>query len=73
VDTSNLGLTDGTDGTEGTDGNDLTNGTDESNDGPTTAEELAEEAGLPFLSPVSVIAAMALAGLAFNGRREDDE
>jgi len=73
VDTSNLGLTDGTDGTEGTDGNDFTNGTDESNDGPIMVEELVEEAGLPFLSPVSVIAAMALAGLAFNGRREDDE
>jgi len=66
VDTSDLGLTGETDGGDGTDEGDGT-------EGPTTAEELAEEAGLPFLSPVSVIAAMALAGLAFNGRREDDE
>ena len=66
VDTSTLGLTDPTDTTDGEDGADTTNE-------PTTAEELAEEAGLPFLSPVSVIAAMALAGLAFNDRREDDE
>ena len=50
-----------------------------STDGPTTtppptAEELAEESGLlPFLSPISMIAVIALAGVVAGSRHKDEE
>ena len=50
-----------------------------STDGPTTtppptAEELAEESGLlPFLSPISMVAVIALAGVVAGSRHKDEE
>ena len=57
---------------------DLTPGTDSTDEDETsteqTAEELAEEDGLlPFLSPLSMMAVLGLAFVAFNTRREHDE
>jgi len=41
---------------------------------PPTAEELAEDAGLlPFLSPISMVAVIALAGVVAGSRRDEDQ
>ena len=65
IDVSNLTLPEGnpTDGT--------TNG---DNPTPPTAEELAEDAGaLPFLSPVSMVAVIVLAGVVAGSRRDENQ
>lgn len=68
IDTSDLTLpaTDDTTNTDGTTGDD--------NPSDQTAEELAEESGLdlPFLSPVSMIAVIVLAGVVAGSRRDFD-
>ncbi|MDA8594107.1 hypothetical protein N9L85_01910 [Euryarchaeota archaeon] len=65
VDVSNLTLPE-TDTSTGTDGGD--------NPTPPTAEELAEDSGLdlPFLSPISMIAVIVLAGVVSGGRRDSN-
>ena len=41
---------------------------------PPTAEELAEDAGaLPFLSPVSMVAVIVLAGVVAGSRRDENQ
>ena len=60
ADTSDLGLTDGSD-----------DSSDESE--PQTAEEVAEDSGLlPFVSPLTVMALIGLAALAGNRRNENE-
>lgn len=65
IDVSNLTLPE-TDTSTGTDGGD--------NPTPPTAEELAEESGLdlPFLSPISMIAVIVLAGVVSGSRRDSN-
>ena len=59
ADTSDLGLGDET--------------TDDGEDAPPTAEEVAEDAGLlPFVSPLTVIALIGLAAVAGNRRSENE-
>lgn len=59
ADTSDLGLGDET--------------TDDGEDTPPTAEEVAEDAGLlPFVSPLTVIALIGLAAVAGNRRSENE-
>ena len=66
ADTSDLGLDDST-----TDEDDTT---DEGDDTPSTAEEVAEDAGLlPFVSPLTVMAMIGLAALAGNRRGSENE
>ena len=65
VDVSDLNLP-SNDGSEGT--------TNDDNPTPPTAAEAAEDAGLlPFLSPISMIAVITLAGVVAGSRREDEE
>lgn len=54
---------------------DTTNGTANGDDStPPTAEELADDAGLlPFLSPISIVAVIALAGVVAGSRRDEDQ
>jgi len=48
--------------------------TNDDNPTPPTAEELAEDAGaLPFLSPVSMVAVIVLAGVVAGSRRDEDQ
>ena len=48
--------------------------TGDENPTPPTAEELAEDAGLlPFLSPISMVAVIALAGVVAGSRRDEDQ
>tara|TARA_B100000767_G_scaffold274661_1_gene308408 strand:+ start:1238 stop:4048 length:2811 start_codon:yes stop_codon:yes gene_type:complete len=48
--------------------------TGDENPTPPTAEELAEDAGLlPFLSPVSMVAVIVLAGVVAGSRRDEDQ
>ena len=48
--------------------------TGDENPTPPTAEELAEDAGLlPFLSPISMMAVIALAGVVAGSRRDEDQ
>ena len=65
IDVSNLTLPE-TDTSTGTDGGD--------NPTPPTAEELAEDSGLdlPFLSPISMIAVIVLAGVVSGSRRDSN-
>ena len=65
IDVSNLTLPEDnpTDGT-----------TNDENPTPPTAEELAEDAGaLPFLSPVSMVAVIVLAGVVAGSRRDENQ
>jgi len=65
IDVSNLTLPEDnpTDGT-----------TNDDNPAPPTAEELADDAGLlPFLSPISMVAVIALAGVVAGSRRDEDQ
>ncbi|MBP77880.1 MAG: hypothetical protein CL926_01250 [Deltaproteobacteria bacterium] len=65
IDVSNLTLPEDnpTDGT-----------TNDDNPTPPTAEELAEDAGaLPFLSPVSMVAVIVLAGVVAGSRRDENQ
>jgi hypothetical protein len=65
VDVSDLNLPEN-DGSEGTN--------NDENPTPPTAAEAAEDGGLlPFLSPISMIAVIALAGVVAGSRREDEE
>ena len=66
ADTSDLGLDDSTTDEDYT--------TDEGDDTPSTAEEVAEDAGLlPFVSPLTVMAMISLAALAGNRRGSENE
>ncbi|MDP6195341.1 MAG: hypothetical protein QF880_06470 [Candidatus Poseidonia sp.] len=66
ADTSDLGLGDSTADNDET--------TDEGDDTPPTAEEVAEDAGLlPFVSPLTVMAMIGLAALAGNRRGSENE
>jgi hypothetical protein len=66
ADTSDLGLGDSTANNDET--------TDEGDDTPPTAEEVAEDAGLlPFVSPLTVMAMIGLAALAGNRRGSENE
>ena len=65
ADTTDLGLSEGTDTTGET--------TDDGDDGEQTAEDIAEDAGLlPFTSPLTVMALIGLAALAGHRRHENE-